>query len=132
MSIRDILGKGKSLLGFIKDTGKGDLYIALIVILVGITSFGLGRLSLVEENRIPVEIVYPENYEKGASATIGDGGEVGVTSGAVVASRNGTKYHFPWCSGAQRMNESNKVWFNSIEEARAAGYEPAGNCKGLK
>jgi len=52
-------------------------------------------------------------------------------SGTLVASKNGTVYHFPWCSGAQRINEENKIWFTSQEEAQAAGYRPAANCKGL-
>ncbi|MCA9052050.1 MAG: hypothetical protein KDA89_25100, partial [Planctomycetaceae bacterium] len=52
--------------------------------------------------------------------------------GKYVASRNGSKYHFPWCAGAQAMSETNKIWFDSVEEARKAGYTPAGNCKGLK
>ena len=52
--------------------------------------------------------------------------------GMYVASKNGTKYHFPWCSGAKSISEVNKIWFNSVEEARASGYAPAANCKGLK
>ncbi|MFH1608762.1 MAG: hypothetical protein ABH951_01935, partial [Patescibacteria group bacterium] len=51
--------------------------------------------------------------------------------GLLVGSKNGTKYHYPWCSGALRIKEENKVWFNSMEEARQAGYTPAANCKGL-
>jgi len=51
--------------------------------------------------------------------------------GQVVASKSGSKYHLPWCSGAQAIKEENKVWFASREAAEAAGYEPAANCKGL-
>lgn len=51
---------------------------------------------------------------------------------AVVASKNGTKYHYPWCAGAKQISEKNKIIFSSIEEARAKGYAPASNCKGLK
>ncbi len=55
-----------------------------------------------------------------------------TAKGEVVVSKNGSKYHYPWCSGAKRMNESNKVWFKTIAEAKSAGYEPAKNCNGLK
>jgi hypothetical protein len=50
----------------------------------------------------------------------------------VVASKNGTKYHYPWCTGAKQISEKNLIKFSSIAEARAKGYTPASNCKGLK
>jgi len=52
--------------------------------------------------------------------------------GKVVASRKGSKYHFPWCSGGKTIREENIIWFDSIKQAQNAGYTPAGNCKGLK
>lgn len=54
-----------------------------------------------------------------------------VQKGIYVASKNGTKYHLPSCSGAKRIKEENKIWFNSKQEAVQAGYEPAKNCKGI-
>jgi len=48
-----------------------------------------------------------------------------------VVSKNGARYHYPWCSGAQSIKEENKIWFDTKEEAEAAGYTPAANCKGL-
>lgn len=51
--------------------------------------------------------------------------------GAYVASRSGTAYHLPWCVGALRIREENKIWFSSKEEAEQKGYHPAKNCKGL-
>ncbi|MHB8651805.1 MAG: hypothetical protein ACYC8S_01585 [Minisyncoccota bacterium] len=51
--------------------------------------------------------------------------------GAVVASKTGTKYHLPGCAGAQKISETNKVWFASRADAEIAGYTPAANCKGL-
>lgn len=53
-------------------------------------------------------------------------------SGLLVASKNGKKYYFPSCFGAKRISESNKIWFNSFEEAKKAGYSPATNCLGLE
>ena len=49
----------------------------------------------------------------------------------VVASKTGTKYYLPSCTGAERISEANKVWFATAELARAEGYEPATNCAGL-
>src|SRR3989338_2909071 len=49
----------------------------------------------------------------------------------VVASRASKSklYHFSWCSGAQRIKETNKLWFESAAMAEAAGYSLAGNCQ---
>lgn len=57
-------------------------------------------------------------------------GEVAVEQ-AYVASKTGTKYHLPTCAGAKQIKEENKVWFSTKEEAEAAGYTPATNCKGI-
>jgi len=47
----------------------------------------------------------------------------------VVASKNSTLYHYPWCSGAQRIKEKNKITFVSEQEAQSRGYALASNCK---
>lgn len=118
---------------------KSDIFIVLVIILVALISFGLGRLSKIRENKVPVTI---ENL--GASMINSQGNsvqndqdiksnqiQINSSQGILVGSKNGTKYHFPWCSGAQRIKEENKIWFSSKEEAEKAGYTPAANCKGL-
>ncbi len=127
MSIRDTLSKIKS---FAASDAGSDAAVALIVVLVGTGSFGLGRLSSQPlAPREPVQIVEPG----GVPTTDGVGvGETGASTGAVVASKTGSKYHFPWCSGASQIAAANKVQFASAEAARAAGYLPASNCKGLE
>lgn len=103
-----------------------DVYIVFLIILIGFAGFGLGRLSILEENRTPVRVVYPQGeYEQLASTVISQ------EEGMLVASKGGSKYHYPWCSSALRIKESNKIWFTSKEEAEKAGYTPALNCKGL-
>lgn len=93
-----------------------------IVILVGLASFGLGRLSALEEARPVVSVIEAETATAARSLSAG---------GSVVASRTGSAYHFPWCGGAASIKEGNKVWFQSEQAARSAGYTPAKNCKGL-
>ena len=53
------------------------------------------------------------------------------TDPRVVASKAaGSKlYHHPWCSGAQRIKETNKLWFPTEANAISAGYTLAGNCQ---
>lgn len=96
-----------------------DFFFAAVILLVGFASFGFGRLSKLSETREPVKV------EQASLAVITAGGKV-------VASKSGTKYHFPWCAGASQISEKNKIFFSSIEEARKSGYTPASNCKGLK
>jgi len=107
------------------------LFMALLLILVGVISFGLGRQSVAEtvaiepNNRAGVmfteTVATPNTNEK-----IVEDGKV-----QVVGSRSGTKYHLPVFPGAGQMKEENKVFFDSISMAEAAGYTPAANCPGL-
>lgn len=115
---------------------RADVLIFLIIALVGVAGFGLGRLSALEKGRTPVEILSSQGGVSAAS--VGEfGGKNGeetvaqTSGGLLVGSKNSNKYHFPWCPGAQRISEANKVWFSSKEEAAKAGYTPASNCKGL-
>lgn len=143
----------------IKDWGRlisaesKNLYLAILIITMSALSFGLGYLAAIEGSRIPVRI---ENIDfssggpldgQGATSNINqtavagqalagessnNSNQVSISaSGQYVGSKNSTKYHLPWCSGAQRIKDENKVWFSSKEEAKARGYTPASNCPGL-
>ncbi len=118
MSINEKLEKIKSAL------------IPIVILFVGLISFGLGRLSAISERKSPVEIM----NEVGLHSS-NDGSPTSfiesVSTSLFVASKSGKKYHYPWCSGAQRIKERNKIWFNTKQEAEGAGYTPASNCKGL-
>lgn len=109
----------------IKKAFSGDIAVVFIIILVGVSAFGLGRLSALGEAKEPVRI---EQAASAAAALAVDDIAVG---GRLVGSKNGSVYHFPWCPGAQRIAEENKIWFDSKEDAEKAGYRPAENCKGL-
>jgi len=99
-----------------------DAMLVIIVLFVGISAFGLGRLSSFEESRPAIRMTQQASV---SDSPINIGGQL-------VASRKGSKYHFPWCSGSKSMKESNKIWFDSEEDARQSGYTPAKNCKGLR
>lgn len=119
----------------IDELSRSELYTIALIILIGFAGFGLGRLSLIEENKEDVKIEFPEYL----SASVLNGQKTDkkitstvITQGIIVASKNSSKYHYPWCSGGKSISEQNKIYFNSIEEALKAGYTPAKNCKGLK
>ncbi|MFA5987904.1 MAG: hypothetical protein WC797_04640 [Candidatus Paceibacterota bacterium] len=116
-----------------------DILTSLMIVLVGIGGFGIGRLSMQENGNQDARILSASVAESGA--TYGGDSSVGQPTfevptleegGQVVASKSGTKYHAPWCSGAKSIKEENKIYFDTIEAARAARYTPAANCKGLK
>lgn len=101
------------------------LLLPLIILLVGLSAFGLGRLSAKPHEGARLIINTPESQVAGVGQAL-----VGNEK-AYVASKSGTKYYLPTCSGASRIQEENKVYFATQTQARVAGYEPAANCPGL-
>lgn len=119
-----------------------DIYIALIIVLVGVSSFGLGRLSSVWSDKEPIRIeepnMPPDNNNMAATnnnrviSQINSLNNKGADSQKkYVASKSGSAYHYPWCPGAAKIKEENKIWFFTKEEAESKGYKPAQNCEGL-
>lgn len=122
--IQDIRAKIKEFLRLLR----ADLFIIVVIALVSLASFGLGRLSVLygDEGRDRLEIVYPDGQE----ATVFEAAALkSPETGAYVASISGSKYHRPDCPGAQTIKEENKLYFATKAEAEAAGYTPAANCK---
>lgn len=117
-TIQDMAHRCKAILG----AGVADFGYAAIVLLVGVSAFGLGRISALEAAR-PAVAILDAPTTKPQSMTQG---------GLVVASRSGSVYYFPWCGGAGNIAAQNQRWFKSESAARAAGYRPAKNCKGLE
>lgn len=129
--VNDIREKIKRLRAKAEET---PLFLSFIIILVAFASFGLGRLSLLEERKAPVRI---ENtiLEKNANDTTKIEGVENIMINdsqsdltKVIASKNGTKYYYSWCGGISRISEQNKVTFSSAKEAESAGYSIAANC----
>jgi hypothetical protein len=96
---------------------------ATILVLLALSAFALGRLSILEEVREPVSFSRAPFLASPRALAPG---------GLIVASRSGTAYYYPWCAGAEKIQEANKRWFQNEEEARRAGFRPAKNCKGLE
>jgi hypothetical protein len=136
LNIPDIINNCKKRL---KALFTGDVALVLIIMLLAGASFGLGRLSTLESTKGKIQIEYPdavtrtldetEGFIAAAGASIGD--RTNAEGGEFVASINSTVYHLPWCSGAKRINDANKIYFASKAEADAAGYRPAANCPGI-
>jgi hypothetical protein len=115
---------------------ENDVYFyTVLIVAVSVLSFGLGRLSMQEvmTHHQPEVVLTSQS----AAAVVSDiqKGDISLPASAetakLVASKKGTKYHLLTCPGAKQMNEDNKIYFNSVDEAKAAGYTAAANCKGL-
>ena len=95
------------------------LFVSLVVILVALLSFGLGRLS--GSPRGGVSISYePESLADSKISTTAGVGEVVVSS-------QGTRYYYSHCKNS--ISEKNKVVFATALMAEKAGYTLALNCK---
>lgn len=120
-------------------------YIAILLVVVAVGSFGLGRLSLntqVQDQSATVTLSTPPSTLKASST---DKALVATTSSSqpaplapsdvvdaaknFVASKSGTKYHKITCAGAKQIKDTNKLFFATEEEAKASGYTRAANCK---
>jgi hypothetical protein len=114
--------------------GAGEWVLPLCLVLVGLTAFGLGRLSVIGEEGPRLIVRLPDGTTQTAAtyaATVATKAPVApeAAAGEIVASKNGTKYYTPGCSGSSRIKEENKVFFATIESAEAAGYSKAANCQ---
>ena len=128
------------------------LVISVILVFIGVGGFGLGRLSALGEKTGRVVIhgslltasvveATPQDprvqtVSEVAASPGGATSSVPVALAPVVhnfvASKNGTKYYAPTCSGAARIKLANQVWFTSRDDAKAAGYTPSAMCPQLK
>jgi len=94
----------------------------LPVYLLGLSlifSFSVGYIEASADQKPPIFI-----QENNISTTIE--GETGV-----VASKSGTTFYYPWCSGRNRIKPANERWFSGPTEALKYGLKPAQNCLGL-
>jgi hypothetical protein len=142
MSIQEISSNFKH---FLK---RSDVSLTFLIIVVALGSFFLGR-GTEGTQTVPRQVIITETRNEASIIQTRESEELGEerlvsttipttsfdakvpTDGGYVASKNGTKYHLPWCGSAKQIKEENKIWFATKAEAEAAGYTPASNCKGI-
>ncbi|MDP2788468.1 MAG: hypothetical protein Q8O46_00240 [bacterium] len=119
------------------DEGK-DILVVIILILVGLSSFGLGRLSSRDQS-LGVKIEYPakeagevqESTPKNTLNAKNRPKEVIVREilKTFFASTRGNKYYSLGCSGGKTIKQENRIYFTTKEEAEGAGYELSSTCR---
>ena len=120
-------------------TYQHGLFIGLCLVITAGIGYNIGRISALHAS------LGPDNQSATISDTVKGSAnptkmmpQIKITQPStkptdprVVASKAaGSKlYHYSWCSGAQRIKETNKLWFPTEADAISAGYTLAGNCQ---
>jgi len=112
---------------FRSNTGK-DILTVIIVILVGLGSFGLGRLSKESKNGV-LRVEYADNEASIIESINEPQSSLKQINGTFFASSRGSKYYSLSCSGGKTIKQENRVYFNTREEAEIAGYELSSSCR---
>jgi hypothetical protein len=136
-------------------------YSAALCALLSAASFGLGRLSVLKEVKVPIQVqnvsattttsatdlTIQSNIQfntqskeftitEEGSSTQQENSNISkdnhpATGGTIIGVKTSKKYYYPWCGTIKKLSEKNAIVFESIEAAKSAGYTPAKNCKGL-
>ncbi len=116
-----------------------DILIVIIVILVGLGSFELGRLSK-ENTTSGIKIEYPDQNLNQEASVISSEDSFQITNKIsptisnsagknFFASNRGSKYYSIGCSAGKTIKQENRVYFETKEEAEVAGYELSSSCR---
>ncbi len=124
MSLKQIIKKIK---GFYNNHFLITIWLFIFVLVIA-DSYILGTLSKYQTQASDLEIVQDNLFKISKKDLIEhQAGESG--GGDVIASKNGSKYYYIWCSGVDRIKDENRVYFLNEEEAKKEGYEIAKNCQ---
>jgi hypothetical protein len=126
---------------FLESEKGKDVLVIIIVILVGLGSFELGRLS-VQNSSQGQNIDSGGQYNgqgntdnstqtsfKSTNTDIASSVPMQADGKTFFASSKGTKYYSTSCSAGKTIKPENKVWFTTGEEAEKAGYTLSSACQ---
>lgn len=133
MSIHDLPDKIKRKTGLDNTT---FLYLFLIVG-VGISAFGLGRLSVSNNPEKDTDIQINQTAGVYTKQTKIPTIKTSINTPQIqsnieknyVASKNGKLYYTVNCKGVNRIKEENRVWFDTASDAEKLGYSMSSSCK---
>jgi len=122
---------------FIESEKGKDILTIIIVILVGLGSFELGRLSKEDSSR-GIKILPAQTGEytdqtprQGIDQTANVISAVATnpsTTKTFFASSKGKKYYTISCSAGKTIKQENRIYFTTGEEAQRAGYTLSSSC----
>ncbi len=100
-------------------------FLILVIILVALFAFGIGRLSRTGD-REPIKIEYDQGLSQVSGISQTASVINSIPAGGVFASSKGKKYYYPGCSNT--ISEANKITFSTSKDAESAGFTLASNC----
>lgn len=119
---------------FLESEQGKNLIIILIIILVGLGSFELGRRSQnTPKNLSNIDFSsQTANTINGAENTVLEQKYefegVNLEGRAYFASKRGSKYYPFGCSAGKSIKEENRIYFDTEEQAQKAGYSKSSSC----
>ena len=123
---------------FIESEKGKDIMIVVIVILVGISSFYLGRLSHeTSTNGLKTEYTSQEASAIGSTKTNIEQVRLNPSisdkiknndRGSYFSSKKGKKYYPIGCSAGKSIKKENRIYFNTASEAENAGFSLSSSC----
>ncbi len=119
---------------FIESEKGKDILTVIIVILVGLGSFELGRLSKGGDSS-GIKIEYTgqvENQPANAISALNSANKENTQNYMgknFFASNRGTKYYSIGCSAGKTIKQENRIYFATGEDAQKAGYELSSSCR---
>jgi len=117
---------------FLESEKGKDVLIIIIVILVGLSSFELGRLSKENvTNGLKIENRGQEASLIGSFKPNREAIDLTKDSakGSYFASKNGKKFYSITCGAGKTIKQENRIYFSSGDEAISAGYELSSGCR---
>jgi len=116
---------------FLESEKGKDILVIIVIILVGLGSFELGRLSKDSVNP-GIKIEYPgqEANVLGSTENLSDNDNMQKSNPKnFFASSKGSKYYSISCGAGKTIKEENRIYFTTSTEAQNAGYVLSGSCK---
>ena len=116
---------------FLESEKGKNILIVLIIILLGLSSFELGRLSKGKDSS-GIKIEYPNktlSAQANAISSVTPTKTQTSTGKNFFASSRGTKYYPVGCSAGATLKQENRIYFTTREEAEQAGYELSSSCR---
>ena len=126
--------KIKRIITYCTESEKGkDILVVLIVILVGLASFELGRLSKNTSSGVKIEYL---NQEANIISSVESSNLLQKTAKEKTsigknffASSRGSKYYPVGCEAGKTIKQENRIYFTTREGAEGAGYELSSSCR---
>ena len=117
---------------FLESEKGKDILIVIIVILVGLASFELGRLSKqrpsnglrIENKGLEASLIKVEEQNFNITNKTED-----LSENQYFASKRGKKFYSLTCSAGKTIVQENRIYFSSSSEAEKAGYELSSSCR---